>query len=252
MKLYIHGGTDKNKSIPILTQHLTKLKHTIQRELAGAEGVICWGSSINTDLPVLNAKVNQFNKMTALKVFIQKHVPAPKVYTFSELTPPRGYAKYETPMLGRKIQHKCGRDIVVCNSYQECTRASTRKGSQFFVPYIPTKTEYRVWSLGDKVMGVYEKLWKGEGEYTGIQRNHRFGFHFEKRDDLRKSEMSSWAIQAVKALGMDFGATDIIESKEGEFFVLEVNSMPAIDSPTKSSGIRLAKQIHNFFMKSED
>lgn len=246
MKLYIHGGTDKNKSIPILTQHLTKLKHTVQRELAGAEGVICWGSSINTDLPVLNAKVNQFNKMTALKVFHSKRVPAPTVMTLADL--PRGH--YPVPYLARKIAHKCGKDIVAINSRLQAEKWATRR--DFYVPFIPTKTEYRVWSLGDKVMSVYEKLWKGEGEYTGIQRNHRFGFHFEKRDDLRKSEMSSWAIQAVKALGMDFGATDIIESKEGEFFVLEVNSMPAIDSPTKSSGIRLAKQIHNFFMKSED
>ena len=96
----------------------------------------------------------------------------------------------------------------------------------------------------NKAFAVYEKVFKGEGEYQGYARNHRFGFKFVKQDEMREVEdLTKPSIGAVKALGMDFGAVDVILGKDGKYYVLEVNSMPSIENNKKSTGIRLAAAI---------
>jgi len=76
-------------------------------------------------------------------------------------------------------------------------------------------------------------------------------FRSENREDLvRKGPIATAAVQAVKALKMDFGAVDILVNEahpplgyKEEFVVLEVNSMPDISSYDRVSGIRLARLI---------
>jgi glutathione synthase/RimK-type ligase-like ATP-grasp enzyme len=121
-----------------------------------------------------------------------------------------------------------------------------------FSVWIPTATEYRVWTICGKAIAIYEKVYKGSGEYDGFMRNRRFGFKFEKKDELRETKaITKPAIEAVKALHMDFGAVDILKGKDGKFYVLEVNSMPHIDNLKRSSGVRLAKAISNWAEASQ-
>jgi glutathione synthase/RimK-type ligase-like ATP-grasp enzyme len=48
-----------------------------------------------------------------------------------------------------------------------------------------------------------------------------------------EEKVRSYSVAAVKALGLDFGAVDIIVNKKGtEAYVLEVNTAPGIESPT--------------------
>jgi hypothetical protein len=147
------------------------------------------------------------------------------------------------PWLARKKHHIKGKDIQVVKSYQEAEAVRRARTHDFFSVWIPTKTEYRVWTF-NRVIAIYEKQFKGEGEYEGYMRNRRFGFKFVKRDDLLDNrKLGSSCTKAVGAINMDFGAVDILESKDGHYYVLEVNSMPHIDSTERSSGIRLAKNI---------
>lgn len=240
--IYIRGGSPKNKSVQIMTHHLTQLGHEIVRSKDDAHDVVLgWGTSRQgVEGPMLNADVNLYNKFQAINVFKRNNIPAPLVFTpgIAELEPNQPF-----PWLARKYQHKQGRDIKPAYNLREVREMSRRYQPDFWSVFVPTKTEYRVWSFKNKALAIYEKVWKGEGEYDGIQRNHRFGFKFEKRDDLRESDISEWGNQAVAALEMDFGATDIIEGKDGEYYVLEVNSMPSIDDNKKSSGIRLAAAV---------
>lgn len=238
--IYLRGGSAKNKAVKILTEHLTQLGHTVVRSKDEPHDVtVGWGMSRQgVEGPMLNADVNLYNKFQAINIFKRNNIPAPFVGT--EIRDVQGQP---FPWLARKFQHKCGRDIKPVYGLGEARRIQVQYSPDFWSVFVPTKTEYRVWSFKDKVLAVYEKVFKGEGEYDGIQRNHRFGFKFEKRDDLRDSDIGTWGSQAVAALEMDFGATDIIEGKDGEYYVLEVNSMPSIDDTKKSSGIRLASAI---------
>jgi D-alanine-D-alanine ligase-like ATP-grasp enzyme len=48
-----------------------------------------------------------------------------------------------------------------------------------------------------------------------------------------EEQVKQQAIAAVKALGLDFGAVDVIVNKKGtKAYVLEVNTAPGIESPT--------------------
>jgi glutathione synthase/RimK-type ligase-like ATP-grasp enzyme len=237
--IYLRCAKEHNQSIRVLTQLLTEAGHEVVNNppTNGSYATVCWGMSSTVE-GVLNGKVNRFNKMQALDKFMGAGCKVPEITIREHVD---RITKW--PQLARKVEHKCGRDIIVCRNRFQARRALER-GRTWFSEFIPTETEYRVWVFRKRVLGVYEKIWKGEGEFTGCVRNHRFGFQFQKRDDLRKSEaIATAATSAVKSIEMDFGAVDLIKGKDGELYVLEVNSMPNIDNPKRSSGIRLCSSI---------
>jgi len=215
----------------------------IQRDV---DGVVCWGVQQEV-LPrsskrVLNANCNRFNKMTHLDKFIEADLLAPRPEIDASKFVP--FSISGKIALARNISHQKGLDIVVCKTREELVRAMQDR--DFWVEWIPTRTEYRVWVFRDKVLAVYEKQFKGEGEYKGYIRNHRFGFEFVSRNmegigGMR--ELGKCSVAAVKCLDLDFGAVDVIRGKDGKFYVLEVNTAPNIDSPERKSGVELARCI---------
>jgi len=209
------------------------------------DAVVCWGRSDDNGKPCLNANCNRFNKMRHLQKFIDADILAPEPYHV--LTDYLDFYKKGTIALARNISHQKGLDIIVCKTREELERAMQDR--DFWVEWIPTRTEYRVWVFHDKVLAVYEKQFKGDEEYKGYMRNRRFGFKFVSRnmegiDGMRGLEKCS--IAAVKCLDLDFGAVDVIRGKDGKFYVLEVNTAPNIDSPERKSGIELARCIQEW------
>ena len=242
----ILGGNENTNAIKVLTAHLTRLEHKIVRTLEeDHDAGFSWGHSYIGPKPFLNAEVNQFNKFECFRKFQVNDILCPFTFPVEQ-----GGELWDTsigvvlPWLARKVHHMKGKDIRVCSNWEQVKKVIEAKKHDFFSVFIPTETEYRVWVFQDEAFAVYEKQYKGEGEYKGYMRNLRFGFKFEKRDDLRVSaEITVPCIKAVKALSMDFGAVDLLKGKDGKFYVLEVNSMPAIEHTQRSSGIRLANQI---------
>jgi hypothetical protein len=241
--IYLAGGSPKNTAIKVLTEHLEGLGHRVTRDAQDPDGwdkTIRWGVSYHGNKTALNGKVNQFNKMEHLEIFAKNNIIAPEVYRVNNMPPFAWLAPY--PWLARKVNHAKGKDIIVCNTTVEAIEASDV--SDFYTPWIPTRTEYRVWVFRNKALAIYEKVFKGEGEYEGFMRNHRFGFRFDSRDELLDNkELTKPSIAAVKAIDLDFGAVDVLLGKDGKYYVLEVNSQPHIDSVKRVSGIRLAREF---------
>ena len=211
------------------------------------DAVVCWGMSY-VDRPwVLNANCNRFNKMTHLEMFHRAglNAPRPQCSDQGEWGVMNNWKDGQGMVaLARNISHQKGLDILVCKTREELERAMQDR--DFWVEWIPTRTEYRVWVFRDKVLAVYEKQFKGDGEYKGYMRNHRFGFEFVSRNMEGISgmrELGKCSVAAVKCLDLDFGAVDVIRGKDGKFYVLEVNTAPNIDSPERKSGIELARCI---------
>ena len=240
--MYLAGGDSIPPSLSVLASHLSKAGHRVTYDANDPKGwdvTVRWGISFHGNQPAINAAVNKFDKLGAMFQFVKAKVSTPFPHTDFEdaIQEDKG-----SILLARKIKHTKGKDIIVCKTLPEIRKAASKR--DFYVKWIPTQTEYRVWVFQKRILSVSEKIYKGEGEYTGYIRNRRFGFKFVKRDDLRKADyLSKLCINAVKALGMDFGAVDVLAGKDGEHYVLEVNSMPAIDSVKRSSGIRLAAAI---------
>lgn len=243
--IFLKGGKASNTAIKVMTHHLEALGHNIVRTNEDPFEVgLSWGRSYIGPKPFLNAHVNKFDKFSCFNEFREAGILCPTTFTVEEGILKREVYGNPFPWLARKRHHQKGKDIVVYKNRAEAIQVRDRGEHAFFSVYIPIDVEYRVWVFQNKAFATYEKVYTGQGEYQGFMRNRRFGFEFSKRDNLvGNPTIEGPCIKAVKALGMDWGAVDIIKGKDGKYYVLEVNSMPHISNVKRSCGVRLAKQV---------
>lgn len=102
-------------------------------------------------------------------------------------------------------------------------------GHELFVRYIPNEREYRVHVCNGVVISVQRKyLERPELNGDGYIKNLSHGYVFKTPEkDLNKSRKEA-AIAAVKILGLDFGAVDLVVGLDNKEYILEVNTAPAL------------------------
>ncbi len=105
---------------------------------------------------------------------------------------------------------------------------------RLWVRYIKKVKEFRVHVMGGRVIDVQEKRRRrGEGDINHRIRNHEGGWVFCREDiepDPRRDEL---AIKACSALGLDFGAVDIVFNRHYDVYnALEVNTAPGLQGST--------------------
>lgn len=131
---------------------------------------------------------------------------------------------YPFPIVGRPDHHMKGRGLWVCHNLADVRRAlrgtRRKRAATHFMEYVDAPHEYRVHIFKGKSIRISEKL-QGEhgetshGNYTTIKPTGNVRH-------VRKA-----AKQAVSALGLDFGAVDIL-ANDDNCWVLEVNAAPGL------------------------
>ena len=168
---------------------------------------------INADKAVAKAS----NKYYTLELLAGLDIPVPKFSTNSTCL------KY--PMLGRKFYHRKGRDIKVIRNSDELRNQQ----SDYYVEFIPVREEYRVHVVCGKIASIAIKRGGNPDTYC---RNLETGWTFTEstwRWERDCKQMPEIAMKAVKALGLAFGAVDIIISQnDGKPYILEVNTAPGL------------------------
>lgn len=96
-----------------------------------------------------------------------------------------------------------------------------------YTQFIPKSVEYRVHVFGGQVIDYTKKIKRVDGEVKSRikddrVRSHTLGWEFI-RDVAPRESVKQLAIDAVKALGLDFGSVDIIRSNKVNY-VLEVGT----------------------------
>lgn len=183
--------------------------------------IIGWGMSISNGYGSLNKSIH-LNKFKAHKLLAKK-VKVPVLWEKAEDIPSSAF-----PVLGRDKNHSCGTDIV----YIESPDAMVKK--DFYVQFVPKIAEIRAHVLGDKIY-LSQKIPKHK-TYDKIIWNNSHGYTYL---DITGSTLGWYknflvrysAKRAIRALGYDFGAVDIIISEVeylNRVFVLEVNSAPGL------------------------
>lgn len=181
----------------------------------GATATVCYGAPVSTT-PNLNAacgtdKIERLGRMEAAGVST-----IPWSVTGEGL-------RY--PLLARKAYGFGGTDIIPVFQPEELPwrRAA---GYDWFSEYIPVAAEFRVWTFRGRHLGTYAKVMKRPEEYAYIGRNFRNGFDFEPVPEI--PAVSALAHKALRAVGLDFAAVDMLKGIDGGLYVLELNTAPGV------------------------
>lgn len=179
-----------------------------------------WGrykanSTLNPDIS------NVTNKRVMRQLFNEHGVPMPRLITVS----PGGltFDQPHMPMIGRPDRHTKGRGYWKCYDWQDVMRAlrgtKRKKAATHFMEFIESDREYRVHVFKGKSIRISEKVFNADGSYTT-----------GKPGDIKLRNVRAAAKRAVEAVGLDFGAVDILArgANNDEVFVLEVNASPGL------------------------
>ncbi len=144
----------------------------------------------------------------------------------------------EFPMIGRTKRHHSGNGFWLClNQYDK--QKAINEGAEYFIEYIPVRTEYRVHVFRDKVIDVRRKAENELFEGTPDQyvRSIHKGWKFLKVNPNNFDESCiGECINSVELLGLDYGAVDVLLGDNGEYYVLEVNSSPGLKPECSTLG----------------
>jgi len=108
--------------------------------------------------------------------------------------------------------------------------------ADFYVQYIPPIYECRVHVMNGTIIDYTEKGRKDGDKAVGAAlmiRSHSNGWIFLRQGRECSGDVADAAKAAVAALGLNFGAVDIVKSRlDGQPYVLEVNTAPGLEGTT--------------------
>lgn len=115
-----------------------------------------------------------------------------------------------------------------------------------YTKYIFKVKEYRVHATVQKVIDTQQKVREPGVEVKSWKvRSHDNGFIFQRKNIESKPQRDILAINSIRALGLDFGAVDIVEDKAGYFYVLEVNTAPGLEGQTITNYVEALAELVN-------
>lgn len=185
---------------------------------------INWGNKAPAGECLNKDTTKATNKIKAFLEFEDKgvsHVP----YTLDKKVADLWVKDGKTVLARVKPAAQGGAGIVVLNEKPDTL-------APLYTMYIKKKAEYRVHVAFGKVIHVQEKK-KKNGVLHNLIQSHDNGFVFGKPSGVVPHLVQDCGLGAVSALGLDFGAADVIWNEhQGKAFVLEVNTAPGLSLTT--------------------
>lgn len=238
------GGADLADAIGI-----KRIKHVGSTfKGASSKTLINWGSSserlklISASAEILKCQIINHpskvdvacDKLKSFQVFKAAGVPVPN-FTSSRTEAVTWLEAGKDVFARTQLRAHSGRGIVhMMADHQDTWDVN----AELYVEYIPKKHEYRVHVFRGQVLdtqrkGLREELKGTEGVNFKI-RNLQNGFVFVRNDGhVVPQVVKDAGVKAVTALGLDFGAVDIVyNEKAGAAYVLEVNCAPGLQGTT--------------------
>ena len=195
------------------------------------------------------------NKLTALRIMAEAGVPTPAIVPNAEVCIPLSgdgwCASGGARVVPRNFNHRHGADIIACNM-----GLST---PDYFTEYVNGNREYRIHvarfgpsldtPMGGEILLAQRKV-EPEEQHEPRERHvpawprtHTNGYVYRSFTPSNlESELFTSAIAAVAALGLDFGAVDMINGNyNGHLYtVLEVNTAPGLSTDASLSAYATA------------
>jgi len=205
--------------------------------------IVNWGFSGMSSYPlyrVLNkvdAVLSAKDKRQAFHMFREHSVITPE-WTTDRREAHEWWAANETVVLRHNLYGHSGDGIEVMTggSYDVSPLDFLIPSAPLYVKYIKKLYEYRYHVFDGRVIDIQQK--RKRRSVTNDQVNYQVRSHHTGwvycRDDVRhRSGLEGLAISAVSALGLDFGAVDIIwNERQQQGYVLEVNTACGLEGET--------------------
>lgn len=208
-----------------------------KRKVRLSEGdiLICWGAQVPEidGVKVLNANPNPVNKRKEIEILVEHGVPTVAIAQTNKSNP-----KVNSVYMPRSMYHSGGLDLLGID----------KRRVDYWVKRESLTNEYRVHSFDQKSIraGIKVprdgfvavpdgKIWlPNKGWYHPWIRSFDGGWRikydgFQTKGMPNGKELRNLAHQAVKSLGLTFGAVDIGQRDNGQLIVLEVNTAPGIE-----------------------
>jgi len=193
--------------------------------------VVNWGSSQPINAPpayTLNLPSNVAIATNKLAAFEHMHGGVKTVdWTGVKAQAQKWHDEGFVVVARTKLTGHSGDGIIIVG------KQDTVPDAPLYTKYVFKDKEFRVHVVRDKVIDTQRKIKDPEREVKDWKvRSHANGFIFVRGDIDPDPGRDSLAIMATKALGLDFGAVDIIQDKAGVYYVLEINTAPGLEGQT--------------------
>jgi len=183
-----------------------------------SEGDVNWGryragTRLNPDIS------NVTNKRVMRELFAEHGVPMPRLLSLDEA---KEHVDSDGIVIGRPDRHAKGRGYWRCETPEQIdaavagsARLPKKKPATHFMEYVGTPKEFRAHIFRGRSIRISEKAHTRFHEYTTI------------KPTIGVDHIRVAAKQALEAVGLDFGAVDILADEE-HTWVLEVNAAPGL------------------------
>lgn len=234
MTIWITTNGRPSESAALLAKQPGFARARMGGKIKSVDTIINWGSSTPLNL--------NFYKGLILNPALFVEIAADKLDTFEiladhevktvEWTSNKDIAKSwldadKIVVARTKLTGHSGQGIIIVEPGQALVDAP------LYTKYVFKKKEFRVHVVGGNVIDTTRKIKDPNKAVTNWKiRSYDNGFIFARNGVEPDPARDSLAVAAVHAVGLDFGAVDIIQDKKGIYYVLEINTAPGIEGQT--------------------
>lgn len=232
-RFWVYSGTRPSDGAKELAacEGFLRLRDGRYHKVRNTDVVINWGTTaandhINGCLNPQAAIIKATNKLEAFKAFKAENVVCVE-WTDDQAVAQGWSDEGKTVVVRNKLTGHSGDGIVIVQKQAQVPAAP------LYTKYLFKEREFRVHVVCGEVIDTAKKIKDPDREVQDWKvRSHANGFIFARNGVVPSGVRDTVAVSAIGALGLDFGAVDIVEDKKGNFYVLEVNTAPGLEGQT--------------------
>jgi hypothetical protein len=188
--------------------------------------------------PDINNRNTLENKGAQKRALVAARVRSPKVFEVGEFP--------NVPVVVRMASHHGGNDAIYVETKEEWDKIKHKYYGGYATEFVDKVAEYRVHStMISGALYATRKCIKNKGLLCWNNANERV-LGSRETDRLLLRRLALIGKKAIKAIGYDFGAVDVMMDEAGMLWVIEVNSAPALEN---DEAVRV---YADFIIKSRD
>lgn len=251
----------KKHGIDIIMKKTGEVMFFVGERINLPDFVLFWDKDINLAMRLEMLGVKVFNSAKAIEICDSKALTAiyldrcsvkiPKTYISPKTFEKFGYNNLDFleaagesvgyPMIIKESYGSFGEQVYLAESFEQAKEIAEKIGGREFImqEFIAESRgrDLRVNVVGGKVVAAMLR-YSVSGDFRSNITN---GGHM--RGETATAEQAKIAIDACRAIGLDFAGVDVLFGKDGKSIICEVNSNPHFKSTYDCTGVDMGEEI---------